>query len=186
LKKNKVLYSVLMILLISAIALIIVMFFSRATVKDLSERRNEEEVHMGKRAEPDYGKNRRAVPMKSSPDVKEIHVGAVDDRDDPVIRKNSEDQSAELASLADKINGMDSSDDHGMNYLPPKVRELADQIKDMVDSFDDATLDAAKTGLNAIPGVHAEPSEAKLRMSDDGVTLKITIPIENLKIGPHK
>lgn len=184
-KKHRVLSSVLVVLLVLALAFVFIMLFSKATVKELPDGENTA-VPENKRAVPDYSSGKRTIPVENPPGTEYFNVDAVDDENDPIMRGTSADRSAELACLANEINGMNASGDHGMDYIPPKVRDLAGQIKDMVDSFDDATLDAAKAGLNAIPGVHAEPSEAKLRMSDDGITLKVTIPTENLKIGPRK
>jgi hypothetical protein len=92
-----------------------------------------------------------------------------------------------LQGLADQLNGEGSSskeeDVLSDLHLPPKVREVAEQVEDMMDAFDDATLNTVKEGLNSIPGVSADPSEAKIRVSGDRVTLKVTIPEEDLRIG---
>lgn len=92
-----------------------------------------------------------------------------------------------LQDLADHLNGEDSSAGGGDVlsdlHLPPKIREVAGQVEDMMDAFDDATLNTVRDGLNSIPGVSADPSEAKIRVSGDRVTLKVTIPEEDLRIG---
>lgn len=92
-----------------------------------------------------------------------------------------------LQGLADQLNGEGNSGSGGNAlsdlHLPPKVREVAEQVEDMMDAFDDATLNTVKDGLNSIPGVSADPSEAKIRVSGDRVTLKVTIPEEDLRIG---
>lgn len=97
------------------------------------------------------------------------------------------DDKERLQGLADELNGEDNSGSGGNAlsdlHLPPKVREVAEQVEDMMDAFDDATLNTVKDGLNSIPGVSADPSEAKIRVSGDRVTLKVTIPEEDLRIG---
>lgn len=97
------------------------------------------------------------------------------------------DDKERLQGLADDLNGEGNSGSGGNAlsdlHLPPKVREVAEQVEDMMDAFDDATLNTVKDGLNSIPGVSADPSEAKIRVSGDRVTLKVTIPEEDLRIG---
>lgn len=126
-------------------------------------------------------------PVTEEKDLDKYRVNTIDRRKD-----QHEDLSVvpdvddSLQKLADGINRKNSSSGQGICGsidIPPKIKEAADQLKDMVDSFDDATLKTTRTVLNKIPYFEAEPSKAKIRMSGDRVMLKVTIPADDIKIG---
>ena len=64
-----------------------------------------------------------------------------------------------------------------------KVRELEEQLRDIRDDVNDATLEAVSRTLNALPFVSAEPEEAEWHVSGGRIELEIRIPAEDIKIG---
>lgn len=137
------------------------------------------------------GNNKKAVTeslMKKEIDLDldKYKVKAIDKRGMSEELAIGDDNDKSLNKLAEDMNSSGESDgkgDYASIKLPPKVKKMADQLKDMVDAFDEATLQTTKTALNNIPYVEAEPSKARIRMSGDRVTLKVNIPAEDIKIG---
>ena len=135
---------------------------------------------------------KRTLPEKrhagEEMDLEKYRIKTVDGRKDIQGDLTVIPDADSLQKLADGINGKKNSSGEGICGsidLPPKFKEAADQLKDMVDSFDDATLKTTRRALNNIPFFEAEPSKAKIRMSGDRVTLKVTIPADDIRIGKN-
>jgi len=65
--------------------------------------------------------------------------------------------------------------------IPPKVREIAEQLIELKDDFDDSTLKTVNKALDNVPYVDMEADDAELRPTGDGVKLKINIPADSVK-----
>jgi len=68
-----------------------------------------------------------------------------------------------------------------LDDINPKIKALADQLEELVDSFDEETLQTTKKIIETIPLVEMEPEEAKLRPKDGGLELKIVIPADTIR-----
>ncbi|AER67411.1 hypothetical protein Tlie_1689 [Thermovirga lienii DSM 17291] len=73
-----------------------------------------------------------------------------------------------------------------LDEISPKVKEVAEQIEDLVDSFDEKTLQTTKKLLDKLPLLEMEPEKAQLRPKNGGVELKITIPADTIKLKLEK
>lgn len=65
-----------------------------------------------------------------------------------------------------------------------KLKKIEDQVKEIRDEIDEVTLDTVSRALNSLPFVSAEPEDAEWHISGGEIGLEITIPVEDLKIGP--
>lgn len=70
----------------------------------------------------------------------------------------------------------DSSD------IPPRIRDIADQLMDLKTDLDDSALDTVNSALGHLPLVEVKADSAELRPSGDGIRLKVNIPAENIRI----
>ena len=108
-------------------------------------------------------------------------------RVDPVTSLNEdllpENNACSSDSLARSINKGDENGDpcFDSSDIPPKVREVAEQLIEIRDDFDKATLDTVNKTLDEIPLVEMEADEATLRPSGDGVRLQINIPADTVR-----
>ena len=66
--------------------------------------------------------------------------------------------------------------------IPPRIRELADQLVDLKNSFDKSTLDSVNSLLKEVPLVDLEADRAEIRPSGDGVSLRINIPVDSVDL----
>ncbi len=174
----------LVILVVLSMTILIVLFFRDLRRNDISGEydRGNTPVTEVKRSLPEK------KPAGEEMDLEKYRIKAVDGRKDIQGDLSVIPDADSLQKLADGINGKKNSSGEGTCGsidLPPKIKEAADQLKDMVDSFDDATLKTTRRALNNIPFFEAEPSKAKIRMSGDRVTLKVTIPADDIRIGKN-
>jgi len=80
----------------------------------------------------------------------------------------------------------DKSESDILDEISPKVKEVAEQLGDLVDSFDEKTLQTTKKILDQLPLLEMEPQEAQLRPKNGGLELKITIPADTIKLKVEK
>lgn len=172
----------LVIFVVLSIMILLVLFFRDLLSKDISRESERDNIPVTE--------VKKSLPEKKPPgeemDLNKYRIKALDGRKDIQGDLSVIPDADSLQKLADGINGKKNSSGEGFCNsidLPPKIKEVADQLKDMVDSFDDATLETTRRALNNIPFFEAEPSKAKIRMSGDRVTLKVTIPADDIRIG---
>ncbi|MBN1333836.1 MAG: hypothetical protein JW971_08720 [Synergistales bacterium] len=98
----------------------------------------------------------------------------------PVRYRGSSSDEMLARSLNDPegTNGtcFDSSD------IPPRIRNIADQLMDLKTDLDDSALDTVNSALGHLPLVEVKADSAELRPSGDGIRLKVNIPAENIRI----
>jgi hypothetical protein len=80
-----------------------------------------------------------------------------------------------LESGEEDASVFDSSD------IPPKIRDIAEQLIELKEDFDYSTLKTVNKALENVPYVDMEADDAELRPTGDGVKLKINIPTDNIK-----
>lgn len=90
-----------------------------------------------------------------------------DERDRDLLESMNDSQEEQTA--------FDSSD------IPPKIRDVAEQLIELKEDFDDSTLKTVNKVLDNVPYVDMEADNAELRPTGDGVKLKINIPSDSIK-----
>jgi len=159
----------------------IILFIGLGVYVDLSQEKIERFAEPVKeRTEYDKEKiSEISVPVNEQ-EGEELRVDPVTRINEDLLPENnacSSDSIARSINMGDENEGscFDSSD------IPPKIREVADQLIEIRDDFDKATLDTVNTALDELPLVEMEADEATLRPSGDGVRLEINIPADTVR-----
>ena len=118
------------------------------------------------------GGPRSARPRKSAPaDLSAYRPQARSDRGESFLPR---DKSLSAKQLKENLGPGTVSDDDGKGFLGDLVRGA----RRVLESFDDATLDASRRALGSI----ARPDEAKIRPYGDGARLHIGIPADTVNL----
>ena len=115
--------------------------------------------------------------------LKEYHVDPRRSSSVDILPPAREGVSAE-EKLASSINdtavrdstSFDSSD------IPPRIKDMAEQLIDLKNELDDSTLQTVNSALGHLPIVDVKADNAELRPSGDGIRLKVNIPVENIRM----
>jgi len=89
--------------------------------------------------------------------------------------ENDRDPLENINESQEEETAFDSGD------IPPKVREIAEQLIELKEDFDDSTLKTVNKALDNVPYVDMEANDAELRPTGDGVKLNINIPADSVK-----
>lgn len=115
--------------------------------------------------------------------LKEYHVDPRRSSSLDILPPDREGVSAEkkLASSINDTSGMDSTS-FDSSHIPPRIKNMAEQLIDLKNELDDSTLQSVNSTLGHIPIVEVKADSAVLRPSGDGIRLTVNIPAENIRM----
>lgn len=125
-------------------------------------------------------------PSEVNPSMQETLLTSYDVRSRSTSREDllpeREPDKAGLERLEREFHGSGNEEVYFLESqdIPPRIRDLADQLVDLKNSFDESTLDSVNSVLKEVPLVDLEADRAEIRPSGDGVTLRINIPVDSV------